>query len=382
MNILLTGGDGYLGWPTVLKFSANFSESRIIAVDNMARRRWVEEVGSISAIKIEPIEKRIEAAYKHGFSNISFIDLDLCDYKKVKDLIKIYKPRVIVHTAAQPSAQYAQLSAEKTHYTQKNNVDMTRNLLWALKANGLLETHFIETTTTGIYGAPSLNIPEGYIQAVGSDDTRDSIPYPNMASSWYHVSKGFNATNMQLMNFQTRMPITDIRTSIIYGTDTNETKGISELSTRFDFDFYFGTLINRWCAMAVIEEPLTVYGSGNQIKPFIHLDDAVQSLVDVVKKSNDGEYQVYNQLTEYIKIKELASMIAESMEHRGHTAKIKNIQNPRVEKEDKDYRFENSRFLKLLSSVPRTMENSIGEILDALLPNKEKIHRFKDRLMG
>ncbi len=73
MNILFTGGDGYLGWPTVLKFSANFSESRIIVVDNMARRRWVKEVGSISAIKIEPIEKRIEAAYKHGFSNISFI---------------------------------------------------------------------------------------------------------------------------------------------------------------------------------------------------------------------------------------------------------------------------------------------------------------------
>jgi nucleoside-diphosphate-sugar epimerase len=382
MNILLTGGDGYLGWPTVLKFSVNFSESRIIAVDNMARRKWVEDVGSVSAIKIEPIKRRIDAAFKHGFSNISFIDLDLCDYTNVKDLIAIYKPEVVVHTAAQPSAPYAHLSAENTHFTQKNNMDMTRNLLWALKGNGLLKSHFIETTTTGIYGAPALNIPEGAITVLGADNTKDIVPYPNMASSWYHVSKGFNATNMQLMNFQTRMPITDIRTSIIYGTDTNEIRGISELSTRFDFDFYFGTLINRWCAMAVIEEPLTVYGSGNQIKPFIHLEDAVQSLVDVVKKGNNCEYLVYNQLTEYIKIKELASMIVESMEDRGHIVKINNIQNPRVEKEDKEYRFENSRFVKLLSSVPRTMKNSIGEILDALIPHKERIKQFKDRLMG
>ena len=83
--------------------------------------------------------------------------------------------------------------------------------------------------------------------------------------------------------------------------------------SREDFDFYFGTLFNRWCAMAVIGEPLTVYGTGEQIKPFIHVEDAAQSLVDIINKNNSGEYRVYNQLTEYIRIIDLASMIANHM---------------------------------------------------------------------
>ena len=38
MRILILGGDGYLGWPTALHFSARGHEVAI--VDNFARRRW------------------------------------------------------------------------------------------------------------------------------------------------------------------------------------------------------------------------------------------------------------------------------------------------------------------------------------------------------
>ncbi len=382
MNILLTGADGYLGWPASLKFAKHFDQDRIIAVDNMGRRKWVEEVGAVSAIEIQTMDGRVEAAKKHGFSNISFVPMDLTDYGDARDLIAMYKPSIIVHMAAQPSAPYAHISAGKTHFTQTNNIDMTRNLLWALRENDLVKTHFIETTTTGIYGAPSFTIPEGHITALGADGASDTIPYPNMASSWYHVSKGFNAVNMQLMQFQTGMPVTDVRTSIIYGIDTLETKGVPELSTRFDFDYYFGTLFNRWCAMAVMGEPLTVYGSGNQIKPFIHLEDAARSLVDTVVKGNPGEYTVLNQLTEYIRISDLARMILDYMREKGRSVEIKKIPNPRVEKEDKDYRFENGRFMELLSGPARKMEESIGEILEAMIPREARIKQYKDRLMG
>jgi len=382
VNIIVTGADGYLGWPTALKLSRKFDQSRIIAVDNLARRKWVEEIGSDSAVELKSMAERIGTASKHGLQNISFIDADLADYKKTKDLVSIYNPEIVVHLAAQPSAPYSHISAEKAHYTQNNNIAMTRNLLWALREHGLAQTHLIETTTTGIYGAPSLNIPEGDIVALGTHGSKDSIPYPNMASSWYHVSKGFNATNMQLMNFQTKMPISDLRTSIIYGTDTEETRGTAEMSTRFDFDFFFGTLFNRWCAMAVIGEPLTLYGSGNQIKPFIHLEDAAQSIVNLVKKGNSENYCIYNQLTEYIRIKDLAEMIGKHMQNSGHPIEIKKIANPRVEEEETEYRFENRRFMELLSRAPKKMQESIGVSLDYLMPNRERIRKYRDRLLG
>ena len=40
----------------------------------------------------------------------------------------------------------------------------------------------------------------------------------------------------------------DFRTSIVYGADTEETKH-NDLNTRFDFDYNFGVVINRFCAM-------------------------------------------------------------------------------------------------------------------------------------
>jgi nucleoside-diphosphate-sugar epimerase len=350
-------------------------------VDNLGRRKWVNEIGAEPAVEILPMSERLQLSRDMGYTNMTFVELDITDYKSVKDLIALYKPEVVLHLAAQPSAPYSQMSGEKANFTQDNNISMTRNLLWALREHSLTRSHFIETTTTGIYGAPSLNIPEGQIAAMDSDGKTDMVPYPNMASSWYHVTKGFNATNLQLMNFQTKMPTSDLRTSIVYGTDTKETEGVPGLATRFDFDFYFGTLFNRWCAMAVIGEPITVYGSGNQIKPVIHLEDAAQSMVDLVKTGNSGEYLVFNQLTEYVRIRDLAQMITDYMRSTGKDIQIKNIPNPRVEKEDTEYRFENERFMALLSVKPRQMRDSIGEVLLSLMPHSERIHQYRDRLM-
>ncbi len=380
MRVLLTGADGYLGWPSLLKLSKAFPGDRIIGVDNFGRRMWVEEIGSVSAIPVFSMEERLEAAFESGYRNISFIEGDLSDYSFVKDLINIYKPEVVVHTAAQPSAPYSHLDSEKCAYTQDNNIAMTRNLLWALKEKGLLDTHFIETTTTGIYGAPNFDIPEGSIRAEGADGNVDLVPYPNMASSWYHVSKGFNATNMQLMNFQTGMPITDIRTSIIYGADTAETLENKVFATRFDFDFYFGTLFNRWCVMAVLEQPLSIYGTGNQIKPFIHIEDAARSIVDAVRLEKTKELRVFNQLTEYTRIKDLAQSIVDFMKDNHHDAQVDFIPNPRIEKEGNEYRFRNEKFINMLTGEPRTMKESVGPVLNALMANKDRISGYKDLL--
>src|SRR3954462_12636912 len=59
MRILILGGDGYLGWPTALRFSAAGHE--VSVVDNFNRRRWHSEHGSASLTPIRPLEERIEA---------------------------------------------------------------------------------------------------------------------------------------------------------------------------------------------------------------------------------------------------------------------------------------------------------------------------------
>lgn len=47
MNILILGGDGYLGWPTAMHFAAK--GGTVWVVDNFAKRKWELEDG------IEPL---------------------------------------------------------------------------------------------------------------------------------------------------------------------------------------------------------------------------------------------------------------------------------------------------------------------------------------
>lgn len=380
MTIVVTGADGYIGWPTILKLAKEFPDARIVGIDNFARRKWVEEVGSTSIIPIAPMEKRLKKAHELGFRNISFIRGELTDREFVRTIIKVFKPEVVLHLAAQPSAPYSQINLDKAYYTQKNNVLGTLNLLWALREEGLTNTHFIETTTTGVYGAPNLRIPEGFIEVFDKEGNKDVLPFPNIASSFYHVTKGFDAVNMWLMNMQTGMPCTDVRTSIVYGTDTEETMLDEKLSTRFDVDFYFGTLFNRWAAMLIANYPLTVYGSGKQIKPFISLEDACQSLVNIVKKGNDGEYRVYNQLVEYVRIRNLAEDLNKAAEEvLGKSPGVEFIPNPRKEKEESEYKFDNSNFLKVLGKPKHEkMAKVLPEVVERLEKYSQVINTYKD----
>jgi len=381
--ILLTGVDGYMGWPTFLKMGKQYPDSMVLGVDNFNRRKWVEEVGSLSAVPIVSMETRMAAAKKAEYGNLEFIEGDLSKQDFVGRLIRKYRPNVILHMAAQPSAPYSHINWGKINYTQEINMSMTRNLLCAIQEEKLNQTHYIETTTTGIYGTPNLNIPEGNVLIASEDGRKQRLPFPNLASSWYHVTKGFNATNMRLMNFLIKLPVTDIRTSIVFGTDTKETKVDEAFSTRFDFDFFFGTLFNRWCSMAVCGIPLTIYGSGNQIKPFISLEDAAQSLVNAVGIKNKSGYKVFNQLTINNPIKSLAQLISHiAKKILGKEIDLDFIHNPRLEIENHDYNFANKEFLTLLGKDNvQTMEEVISEVLSRLKKHRKTLKANKNKFI-
>jgi len=382
MNILLTGIDGYVGWPTALKLSKELPEARIIGVDNYGRRKWVEESGSISAIPIYTMEERILAAKEYGFTNISFIEGDLTSSFFVNKLFDVYKFEIILHIAAQPSAPYAQINGEHANFTQFNNNQSTRNLLWAIKERRMeKDCHFIETTTTGVYGAPEFEIPEGFVMAENKG-RKDVVPFPGMAGSWYHMSKSNDVNNLYLANMQWNLSITDLRTSIVYGTETEETKLNPKLATRFDFDFYFGVVINRFCAMVLTDYPITVYGKGEQRKPQISLEDCVQSNVNAVKLEAANTFEVYNQTTELISIVDVAKSIVEGANKLGVAAEMKHIPNPRVEKEEHQMTIDTTNFSKLLPESKYDVASGVYQTLKSLLPYKDTIAQYIDRFMA
>lgn len=382
MNICLTGIDGFLGWPTALKLSRTFPDACIIGIDNLARRVWVRECGGVSAIPIQDMKVRLRAASEYGFKNIVFIQGDLVERGFVHGVLKEYRPEVVLHLAAQPSAPYSQIDGEKAQRTQYNNNASTINLLWGLKELGLLKTHFIETTTTGVYGAPNFPIPEGFLE-IERKGYRDVVPFPAMAGSWYHMSKSNDINNMWLASKQFGYPVSDVRTSIVYGIQTEETVLDERLSTRFDFDFYFGTVVNRFCAMAVCGYPLTIYGKGQQEKPMISLEDATQSLANLAGKVNHtSRFEVYNQMERPISIVELAHNIKQAAEEMDQKIDIHHVPNPRIEDEKHKMIVEKRNFQRVLGHFRSNLARGIKETLEKLSAHRDTIMLHRGAFMG
>jgi nucleoside-diphosphate-sugar epimerase len=383
MSILVTGGDGYVGWPTALRIASR-TDDRVVLVDDFGRREWVESVGSTSATPIASMEERIAAAEAvHGLDNLSFVEGDLVDRSVVDRLLQVHEPDAVVHTAAQPSAPYSQINGERANFTQHNNMQATRNLAWGLEENGMADTHLIETTTTGVYGAPSFPIPEGdaTMENMGESDT---VPFPAMAGSWYHLTKSHDAANLRLAHQQFDVPVSDVRTAIVYGTETEETRADDRLKTRFDFDYYFGVVAHRFAAQAVAGYPLTVYGKGEQRKPFVSLEDAVEGLARLALSDPDDReagHVVYNQVTNPISIVGMAETIGEVAREFGYDGEVMHVDNPRDEDETHQMEIENDRYMSLIGEQRATFEEGVRDVFETLTEYEDTIVSHEDRFL-
>ncbi len=131
MRVLILGGDGYLGWPTALRFSAGGHE--VAVVDNFSRRRWHDEHGSDSLTPILPLEERIAAWRELCGEQIRSYVGAVEDGDFLEEVVAETRPEAVVHYGEQPSAPYSMLSRERAVETQHTNVIGNLNLLFALR---------------------------------------------------------------------------------------------------------------------------------------------------------------------------------------------------------------------------------------------------------
>ena len=129
-TVIVLGADGYLGWPQAMHLSNQ--GYRVIAVDNLVRRRWDLECGTSSLIPISSMERRVERWRELGKGDIEWRLVDLTDAEALAELIASTKPDAVVHFAEQRSAPFSMVDREHAVMTQLNNVAGTLNLLFAL----------------------------------------------------------------------------------------------------------------------------------------------------------------------------------------------------------------------------------------------------------
>ena len=374
MKIFIPGIDGYIGWPLALRQLS--LGNTVCGIDNFSRRKNVEEMTSHSAIPILSMEERLDNLKKKYGEKIEFFRGDLLDPQFVDDVIKNFKPDVIVHLGEQPSAPYSMIDQAHNVYTQQNNVIGTLNLIHSIQRH-VPKSHLIKLGTMGEYGYdPGLDIAEGFFE-IEFKGKKATIPYPRLAGSWYHWSKVHDSNNIMFACKLWKLRSTDIMQGIVYGTKTKEIENESH-HTRFDFDEAFGTVINRFCAQAVIAHPLTVHGLGGQTRGFLALSDSIQCISLLIDNPADsGQYRVVNQFDEQHSIMELAKIIQRIGQKKGLEVEIINKKNPRLEAEEHYYNAEHSILQKLGFKRTREIDEEVGIMLEHLLKYKNRIEEKK-----
>jgi UDP-sulfoquinovose synthase len=344
MRILILGGDGYLGWPTALRFSAGGHE--VSVVDNFSRRRWHEEAGTGSLTPITDLQPRI-AAWKEisGREIRSYVGaIEEGDF--LDEVVAETRPEAVVHYGQQASAPYSMASRQKAVETQHANVIGNLNLLFAIRDH-VPDCHLVKLGTMGEYGQPDIDIEEGYIE-IEHKGRKDTLPFPKLPASLYHCSKVHDSTNIHFACRVWGLRATDLNQGVVYGIDTAETAGDERLITRFDYDEIFGTVLNRFCLQAVIGHPLTVYGAGHQTRGFLNIRDTIACVeLAVANPAERGDFRVFNQFTEQFSVLELAELVKHAGEHLGYAVEIQHYENPRVEKEEHYYNAIHTKLLDL-----------------------------------
>ena len=346
-RILILGANGYIG--VALYEYLNECGFTVLGLDNEMRERNVINGGSNSLTRN---------------SKLSDFKLDISeDFRGLKEVIESFRPETIVNLAQQPSAPFSMIDSEHAVETQRNNICGGLNVLWAVReANPNI--HIIQLGTAGEYPDwlySGIEVPEGSRIEVEYNKKKWTIPTPRYAGSWYHFSKLHSSYNSDYACRIWGLRVTDINQGIVYGHIGN---------TRLDYDEYFGTVINRFVAQAVVGMPLTIYGTGGQTRSFIHLKNSIEAIELLINNpANVGEYRIIQQLTDTKRVSEIADIVKSIT-----NCEVENIENPRAEMEKNEFKFEADK-LKTLGLKPVNMESEIRNLVNIVSKYKDNINK-------
>jgi UDP-sulfoquinovose synthase len=369
MKVLVTGIDGYSGWPLALHLLSRGHE--VVGIDNFVTRKRVKEVGSWSATPIPTFARRQAAVKELLGKELRFYRGDLQNYAFVLDTLQKERPDSIVHLAEQRSAPYSMIDVHHAVATQVENLTGTLHILYAMKET-CPEAHLVKMGTMGEYGTPNTDIPEGFFD-VEFHGRKDTLPFPRQGGSWYHWSKVFDSGDVMFASKIFNLRATDVMQGVIYGVRTPEITD-DRLLTRFDFDETWGTALNRFIAQAVLGAPLTPYGRGEQKRGFLALEDSMQSLrLAVENPAAPGQYRVFNQFDAAYSINELAERVARIAAEFELKPVIEHPSDPRVEAEQHYYNPLHEHLPALGYRRTRELDDVVREIFTDML-------RFRRRL--
>jgi UDP-sulfoquinovose synthase len=338
MRVLILGGDGYLGWPTAMRFAAHGHE--VVVVDNYLRRDLAKATASEALLTTPKLPERVKIFEQQSGKAIKVIIADCTDAMALNNIFTTAfngaAPETVIHYAEQPSGPYSMRGFTEAQTTFNNNLQSTFNLIWAVIQHAP-DCHIIKLGTMGEYGTPNIDIEEGWIN-IEHKGRQDKFLFPRQAGTLYHTTK---VLDTDLLWFYVRtygLRVTDLMQGPVYGLITDESSNDDRLLPNFHYDDIFGTVLNRFLVQAVAGIPLTVYGSGGQTRGYLNIKDTLQCVaLAATQPAPHSSLRVLNQFTEQFSVNQLAEKISRVGKQLGLKVSIQTIPNPRKELETHYY---------------------------------------------
>lgn len=243
MNIIITGGAGFIGANFVYFELENHPEDRIICLDKLTYAGNLET---------------LEEAMKNP--NFRFVKGDIADKDFVEKLFEEEKPDIVVNFAAE---SHVDRSIEDPSIFLKTNILGTQVLMDACRKYGIKRYH--QVSTDEVYGDLPLDRPDLFF----TEET------PIHTSSPYSSSKAGADLLVLAYNRTFGLPVSITRCSNNYGP------------------YHFPEkLIPLMISRALADESLPVYGKGENVRDWLYVKDHCAAIDLVIREGKVGE--VYN----------------------------------------------------------------------------------------
>ena len=270
MNYLITGGAGFIG-SALIRHLISSTNHKVLNIDCLT---YAGNLDSLASIKDSP--------------NYSFKNIDICNLENLTNAIKIFKPDIVMHLAAE---SHVDRSIEEPCAFIQTNIIGTYNLLEASRI-------YLESAKDEIihdFRFHHISTDEVYGDLENSDDLfTEQTPY--CPSSPYSASKASSDHLVRAWGRTFKIPFVITNCSNNYGPYHFPEKLIPQ------------TILN-----AINGKPIQIYGSGNQVRDWLYVEDHAAALSLVASQGKNGEtYNIggYNEM----KNKEVVQIICHTLE--------------------------------------------------------------------
>ena len=245
MNLLITGGCGFIGSNFINYFFYKHESVKIYNLDAMYY--CANEMN---------VEKEIRESNRY-----KLIQGNICSKDLVTHLLKDYQITHIIHFAAQSHVQNS--FEDSLQYTQ-DNILGTHTLLECCRRYGKIEK-FIHISTDEVYGESMLD--EGEEKKNEQSVLCPTNPYAATKAGAELIAKSYY--------FSFKMPIIITRGNNVYGPNQYPEK-----------------LIPRFIQLLKEDKKVTIQGDGSNVRAFLHAYDVATAIDIILMKGEIGE--IYN----------------------------------------------------------------------------------------